>query len=70
MAARMQDPRRRVHADQDTLDRHEAGTIEPFLAVDLGVPVLSVDTSGGYRPKLSVIADFVRASAASAEWNT
>ena len=46
----------------DLLAALESGAIEPL---DLGVPVLRVDTSDGYAPAWDQILDFVRSARAS-----
>ncbi|HEY1831334.1 MAG TPA: AAA family ATPase [Acidimicrobiales bacterium] len=57
------DPIRRIsHPDDELVNAMEAGTFgwERYAPMEIGVPVLVVDTSDGYRPGLPDIVEFAR----------
>jgi predicted kinase len=61
------DPHRAAHGDRDLLDAVAAGrhTLDAFDDIRMDVPLLTVDTSDGYRPGIGDITAFVTATAPS-----
>ncbi|MGC5364475.1 AAA family ATPase [Streptomyces sp. DT24] len=56
---------RGAHADQELLDAMATGkfSYDRFTPISLDVPILTVDTSSGYRPGVKAVEAFLRDSA-------